>query len=108
MSHHGSSAQLVQAEERLLLVGQMHVIQVDVSNFDMRSMIQICQRCRVASVGLLSWLTMNGTGCVSLVVDHDAESVDRMLVGVGYLSVDKVQPGVVNGQHSVVGQMEDV
>lgn len=108
MRHQGSSAQFVQPEEGLLLEGQMHVVQVHVSDFDVRTMVQIRQRCRVACVGLLSGLTVNGTGCVSLAVDHDAESVDRVLIGVSYLSVDKVQSGVVDGQHSVVGEMEHV
>lgn len=108
LSHHGPFAQLVQPEERLLLEGQMHVVQVHVSNFNTRIMIQIRQRSRVACVGFLSGLTVNGTGCVPLAVYHYAESVNRMLVRVGYLSVDKVQPGVVDGQHTVVGQMEDV
>lgn len=97
LSHHGPFAQLVQPEERLLLEGQMHVVQVHVSNFNTRIMIQIRQRSRVACVGFLSGLTVNGTGCVPLAVDHYAESVNRMLVRVGYLSIDKVQPGVVDG-----------
>lgn len=108
VSQHGPSAQFVQPEECLLLEGQMLVVLVYIPDLDVRPVVQIHQRGRVACVGFLSVLTVNGTGRVSLVVDQDVESVDRMLVGVGYLGVDKVQSGVVDGQHSVVGKMEQV
>lgn len=85
MSQHRPSAQFVQSEKGLLLERQMHVVLVHVSYFDMGSVFQICQRRRVACVCFLSMLAVHGAGCVSFVVHQDAESVNRMLVGVGDL-----------------------